>query len=794
MARSIWAASASAVLATLTPSAAWGQETGQSAAPAEDSTEIIVTATKRAEGLQDVPIAVSAFGSEQLEKSGIQDSRQLMSVAPSLNLTTTTSESAGVVIRLRGIGSEAINPGLESSVATFVDGVYRSRSNLSLTDIPGIERIEVLRGPQGTLFGKNTSAGLINVITKRPEFDTSAEAAFSYGNYNLMQAIAGATGPIAGESLAGRIDAAVQWREGWLTDLTSDARYRNRSRYVVRGQLLAKLGPDASLRLIADHGRRRETGPDTYSPKIYDPAYVPILQSLGSQRVLGLQDLLITTTDDRQSYEVTKQWGVSAELNWDLGPGTITAITAYRDWRNRQAREVDYAEADLVHIPFAAAFQTFKTFTQELRFAGTSGDLDWLVGGFYADERLSARYGYKVGRDFERFIDLTLAAQGLGSLSSYTGLPAGQSYPEGSGQGQDDFAQSARSFSLFTHNVWNVTDRLSIAGGLRWTRERKQVDVDIVGTANPGCAALLARGAAVPALVSGLQCVQLYDPRYNGSYTARKTESELSGQATVSFEIDPDLMVYATYGRGYKAGGFVIDRAGFRPIDAKAPDARDLAFNPEIADNYEIGLKFQTRDRSLTLNTAAFITRIRDFQLSYNTGAALVTTNIPSVESKGIEVEATLRPATAVTATIGLTYADARYGDLPQTLPANVRAIQHRRLANSPEWVVTGSIGWDDLVASAALRAFAYVDWRYQSEVMTERLLRVNSDQQGYATVNARLGFGDPDRAWAIELWARNLTDSRFFTASLPASFQGGTLVGAPGEPRTFGATLRLRQ
>jgi outer membrane receptor protein involved in Fe transport len=794
MAKLARAISASGIFVAMAPLAVAAQTAEQPSPAAGEPAEIIVTATRRAEGLQDVPLAVSAFGAEQLEKAGIQDSRQLMSVAPSLNLTTTTSESAGVVIRLRGIGSEAINPGLESSVATFVDGVYRSRSNLSLTDIPGIERIEVLRGPQGTLFGKNTSAGLINVITKRPAFDYSTDVALTYGNYDLAQVIAGITGPIAGETIAARVDAAVQRRTGWLADLTSGERYRNRNRYVVRGQLFAKLGDAASVRLISDYGYRNETGPDTYSPKIYDPAYVPILQALGSRRVLGLNDLLITTTDNRQSYEVTKQWGVSAELNWDLGFGEVIAITAYRDWRNHQARAVDYAEADLVYIPFAAAFQTFRTFTQEVRLAGTSGDLDWLLGGFYAAEDLTARYGYRVGRDFERFVDLTLAAQGLGTLSSYTGLPTGRSYSEGSGQGRDDFVQTARSFSLFTHNVWKVTDRLSLAAGLRWTRERKGVEVDIAGTSNPGCDALLARGVAVPALVSGLQCVQLYDPRYNGRYSAEKTESELSGQATVSFEMDRDLMTYASYGRGYKAGGFVIDRAGFRAIATKAPNANDLAFNPEIADNYELGVKFQTRDRSLTLNAAAFITRIQDFQLSYNTGAALVTTNIPSVQSKGVEVETTLRPSAAVTGTIGVTYANARYGKLPATLPANVRAIEGRMLANSPAWTITGSLGWDDVIASGRLRAFAYADWRYQSEVMTERLLRVNSNQQGYATANARIGLGDPDQAWTVELWARNLTDARFFTATLPASFQGNTLVGAPGEPRTVGLTLRLRQ
>lgn len=475
----------------------------------------------------------------------------------------------------------------------------------------------------------------------------------------------------------------------------------------------------------------------------------------------------------------------------------VTAITGYRHWRNAQAREVDYSEADLVYIPYGAAQQSFDTFTQEVRVAGQAGRLNWLTGAFYSREKAFARDGYRVGRDFERFLDAQLSGPtGLANpISFYTGLPVGQSYPEGSGVGRDDFRQRAESISLFTHNEFAITDRLRLIAGLRYTRETKNVVVDIVGSNNPGCAALVAKGLSAPGAtpISSLQCLQLYDQRYNGQYKASRKEAEWSGVGTISYEISDLLSSYATYSRGYKAGGFALDRAGFRPISQKAPYAADLMFAPEFATNYELGLKLQTRDRSLTINSALFHTRFDDFQLSYNAGAALITTNIPEVTTKGFEIESTLRPVQAFTVAVGVTYADARYGVIPAGPPANIISLSGRQLANSPRWVVTGSIGWDDRIGSGRLRAFGYLDWRYQSEVQTERLLRANSGQEGFGLINGRIGFGDADEIWTVELWSRNLLDHRYIGATIPASFQGATVVSVPGEPRTFGLTLRSK-
>jgi len=780
---------ATTVLAVIAAPAA-----AQEGAASAQVDEVIVTATKRAENLQDVPLAVSAFSAEALRRAGVEDTRQLMALAPSLNLNVTTSDSAGVVIRLRGLGSEAINPGLESAVATFVDGVYRSRSNLSLAAVPGIARIEVLRGPQGTLFGKNTSSGLINVVTKRPDFEPGGEASASFGNYGHQQYVLGVTGPLVGETLAARLDAALTRRDGWLTDFTTGRKFREKDQATVRGQLLWTPAETVSARFIVDASQYDQAGPDTYAPKIYDPVYRTLATSFGATTTLGLDDLNNTITRGRDARELNRTWGASAEVAWDLGFGELTAITGYRDWRNKQAREVDYSEVDLVYIPYGAARQEFQTFTQELRLAGETERLDWLVGGFYSHEDLTATYGYRTGRDLEAWYDRLLAPSTgrANPISFFTGLPVGASLPDGVGWGEQRFDQAARGYAVFTQETLRLTDRLSLTGGLRYTHERKTVKMNFANPYNPGCDALIAQGRADTTPVSGIVCLQLWDPRYAGRYRSERSESAWSGVVTLAFEISDDANAYVTWSRGYKAGGYIIDPSGFRLITQGPPNADDTAFDPEFATNLEAGLKLRLLDRRLTLNSAVFRTRLTDYQLSYNTGAALITRNIPKVESRGVEVEASFRPTPAWSSSFNVAYADAQYGDFPTTLvlPANIAALEGRRLHNAPLWTVTAALGWEDEVAEG-LTAFAHLDGRYQSAVRTERTLRAGSEQGDYITLNGRLGLTGRDDRWTVELWARNLTDERYFVSSIPATFQGATLVGVPGEPRMWGVTLR---
>jgi outer membrane receptor protein involved in Fe transport len=744
---------------------------------------VVVTATGRETSLQDVPLSVTAFDDKALKLSGIEDARQLMALAPSLTLNVTTSDSAGVVIRLRGIGSEAINAGLESSVGTYVDGVYRARSNLSLSSLPGIDRIEVLRGPQGTLFGKNTSVGVLNVVTKSPEFDPSVEIVGTIGNYDYRQVSAALTGPIVGDKLAGRVDAVITQRDGWIEDIDSDRTFRNKDVYTLRTQLLWQANPDLKARLILDHSYYDQSGPDTYVPTYYDPETLSLLQDVFQVPTgLGLDSLTNTISEDRDSREMNTQHGASLQVDWDIGDITATSVSSYRMWRNKQGREVDYSEIDLAYIDFGGAHQYFETASQEFRLTGESGPVDWLAGLYYAREDIDARYGYRIGNDLGDWFDARFGTDTFAAL-----LPGGFG-------SNTQFNQTTTSYSAFTHNIIALNDRTNLTLGGRYTVDEKEVDA-IWSLGNPGCTDDLT------GLARSLACLQLWDPRYTEAarggptYSTGNTEREFSGVASMDYALTDTINLYATAGRGYKAGGFALDPAGFDPISSETPnpDPQALAFEPEFSNHFELGAKTQFFDRRLTINAAAFHTELENFQLSYNTGAALPTVNIPQVTTTGAEFELSARPIESVSSTFNVVYANAHYGDIDPELglPANILALNQRRLYNAPLWTVTGSLGWDDLVFDGRFRAFAYADARYQSSAFTERSLRANSEQDAYATVNARIGIQPPDEAWSIELWSRNLTDERYLVSTIAATFTAASNVGVPGEPRLYGVTFR---
>ena len=417
-------ASAPAAATTATPSTVSPANPTQAERAVEEpgQGDIIVTATRRAQVLSNVPIAVSAVSAEQLKNSGGSDIRQLNQLAPSLLVSSATNDSSAVA-RIRGIGTVGENPGLESSVAVFIDGVYRSRTGVGLTELGEIERIEVLRGPQGTLFGRNASAGLINIITAKPSFDLGGTAEFSYGNYNNIRFQGGITGPVLGDKVAFRVDGVYNKRDGFLPDVISGRETQNRDRYLVRGQLLLKPTDDLSIRLIGDYShkdeeccgaayleplvnyRRNANGTVSTSPN----TVASIIRQLGGvipegdSRNRGDFVRQATITPGSGYRQQTKDWGVSGEVNWKLDGLNLTSITAYRQYKNDGQQDGDFNSLDILQRD--DSFRQFKTFTQELRLQGTAfhDRLDFLVGGYYSHEELTFIDDIKFGADAERY-------------------------------------------------------------------------------------------------------------------------------------------------------------------------------------------------------------------------------------------------------------------------------------------------------------------------------------------------------------------------------------------------------
>ncbi|HYN46087.1 MAG TPA: TonB-dependent receptor plug domain-containing protein, partial [Allosphingosinicella sp.] len=387
----------------------------QPAGDAAEEGEIVVTAQGRRQVLQDVPLAVTAVGGEAMQNSGASDIRQLNQLAPSLLVSSTGTEANGSA-RIRGIGTVGDNPGLESSVAVFIDGVYRSRSGVGLNELGEVERIEVLRGPQGTLFGRNASAGLIHIITRRPEFEFGGYAELTYGNYDQIRAAGAVTGPI-GEHVAFRVDGVYSRRDGFYNVVNptggTEGDVNDRNRYFVRGQLLFEPNDDLSIRIIADYTNRDESccgavyldrATNPLIGNLNEPAtpirvggvenpngnsIINVLRDLG-QPLAGFSNPYgrnLYISPGRTYGGETEDMGISAEVNWDLGGATLTSISAYRDYESGQAGDVDYNTVDILFRPSPGVVRSFRTLSQELRLQGTAfnGMFDWLVGAYFAD-------------------------------------------------------------------------------------------------------------------------------------------------------------------------------------------------------------------------------------------------------------------------------------------------------------------------------------------------------------------------------------------------------------------------
>jgi outer membrane receptor protein involved in Fe transport len=854
MTRTLLLASA-AFAALATP--AYAQTAPQDAGLEEG--EIIVTATRRDQQLSDVPLAVSAVTAETLARSGASDIRQLNQLSPSLLVSSTSSEAAGGGARIRGIGTVGDNPGLESSVATFVDGVYRNRAGVGLTELGAIDRIEVLRGPQGTLFGRNASAGLIHVITAAPSSQAGGSLEASYGNYNAVRMVGGITGPIT-DSVAARFDAVYSHRDGFLKDVVSGRGVNNRNRYMLRGQLKFEPTSDLSVRLIGDYSDRKEEccAAPYYPASLVTPGANGTFNRSANPIAALERALGGIINDDPYSRRVSitpgqsyrgdvRDWGLSGEVNYNLGGAKLTSITAYRDWRWMRGQDADFNNLDILHREDdGTANQRFKTFTQELRLQGNALNdrLDWLVGDYFANEVLTLNDNLAYGADYTRYAD-ALTRLSSPTFPGYAAIGALLSPTApltlNGVQATDKYKQTSRNYAVFTHNTLKVTDTLSLTVGVRYTNEQKTLDASfpLYGTGQLAC--------IIPSIP-------------NGSFTqngVKKKEDKFTGTAVLSYKPTDDVLTYASFSRGYKAGGFNLDRNslyrlgrtdlanGNRAIDASVINTAALQFKPETVDAYEIGVKYD--GRGIDVNLAGFYQSFQNFQLNTFNGVNFVVENVQGcttlsggdasdadaiagnsgctgkqksgVTSKGIELEAYLRPARNLSVNLGFTYADTRYANnlIGNTTLTNTTGslspaffqLPGARLSNSAKYVTTGAISWTPDIGTSGLKGLAYVDFRYTSALNTGSDLDYEKLQKGYALVNARIGLNQADKGWSIEAWAQNLFNVNYQQIAFDVPLQGSGATNAVrqgmatsssqlyglflGEPRTYGVTVRRR-
>ena len=890
---------------TAAPNPATTNQTGTEQAAVDENADddaIVITAQGRNQLLQDVPLAVQAVGAEQLQNSGASDIRALNQLAPSLLVSSTGTEANGSA-RIRGIGTVGDNPGLESSVAVFVDGVYRSRSGIGLNEMGEIERVEVLRGPQGTLFGRNASAGLIHIISRRPNLNEfEGFGALTYGNYDHIRAEGAVSGPIGDSGFGYRVDGVYVRRDGFYNDVNNDTDVNDRDRYFVRGQLLWEPNDALSLRLIGDYTKRDEACcAAVYLDRDFNPLIgnlnepaVPLNSPTGNNIINVLRDLgtpMIAFNDpfSRDIYVnagrsyggETEDMGVSLQADWDLGGATLTSITAFRDYDSDQGGDIDYGPVDILYRDADGnSARQFQTFSQELRLQGTAFDgmLDWLIGAYFADEDLTVTDNLRFGNQYGRFATCRIVSGSAlaplyspGSPGCLAARPAlfGAASPlvyaafdrldsvNDRGSTLDRYNQNSRNWALFTHNIVHITDELALTLGARYTNERKRLDVTF-GNDNVACPAQQA--ALVPFLTNpglaaiaggliGLTCQGNSTAELNGvSINDRRSESEWTGTGVLSYQPTSDWLFYASYSRGYKAGGFNLDRSALKspilPFALTPGGAQalvgNLQFDPEINNAYELGAKYSRGP--ITLNAVLFRQEFRNFQLNTFNGTVFIVQTINGCEndlggadrdlslatgacdpdavgwgvrSEGVELEAAFRVERDINLTAGLTLADTEYREnlvgnrFGAPLDPALRQLPGDNLSNAPKLVFTGSFAWTPPIGNSGLSGLFYVDTRVTDDYNTGSDLFPQKEQDSYAIVNARIGIRGPEERWSLEAWAQNLFDVDYTQVAFNSPFQAGASAAPfvdpafPGgrqifsaflaEPRTYGVTGRFR-
>lgn len=741
---------------------------------------------------------------------------------------------------------------------------------------------------------------MISIISAKPDFDFGFNAEATYGNYDYLRLAGGVTGPI-GETLAARLDGVYVRRDGFYFDPANAIDVNNRNRYFVRGQLLWEPSDAISVRLIGDYSHRSERccgaiyvdqSVSNFVGNLNNPSNpLTPLQSDGNNIINVLRDLgqplarlnpgydrTLSVSAGRSYAGSTNDGGVSLQLNWDLGGANLTSITAYRDYEASQGSDTDYSAVDIL-FRTAAGSRQFQTFTQELRLQGEAfgGHLDWLIGGFFANEELTVQDDLKFGSQYGRFATCRLVSGGgLAGLYSPTSAGCLAARPAAFGAASpviyaaidrldgmanvgttlDTYNQNSRNWALFTHNIVHITDTIDVTLGLRYTDERKRFDA-LFGNNNTACglnqAALTpfltnASLAAVAGGIIGLSCQGNSTAELNGvAINSRRHENEFSGTAILSWRPNDDLLLYTSYARGYKAGGFNLDRsalkspiATFASVGGAQALVGNLQFDPEIVDAYEIGAKYSTREFSLSV--AAFRQDFQNFQLntfngtvflvqttngcsaslggadrdaSAATGACALSAITYGVRAQGVEVEASLVPARNFRMAAGLTWSDTSYNDnlvgnrLGAPLDPALRKLPGDNLSNAPEIVATGSITWTPELGSGGLSGLVYIDGRMTGDYNTGSDLFPQKEQDGYALFNARIGLRGPDERWSVELWAQNLFNVDYAQVAFNTPFQAGTTAAPfvdpqyPGgrqifsqflaEPRTYGLTVRTR-
>ena len=753
-------------------------------AAADSLEEVVVTARRREENAQTVPVALNAFTAETLEARRAYNVRDLQQLAPSLVVTVTNPRNTSINIRGLGNNVSVYNDGLQPAVGVYLDQVFLGRPGQTVFDLADIGRVEVLRGPQGTLFGKDTSAGAIVITTNPPSFTPELRADASAGSHDYYQAHAVVNGPLVDGKLAGRLSLSTSQHGGYAHNVYAGTRTQDYRDWNARGELLFTPNDILRWRLTADYGQQRSSTASSVLTGVLSAYTDGVAYPFGyDQRLarVGVAPLPIDPharrvyPDGLNNYR-EEQGGVTSLAELTLPGAVVTSVTAARTWNWSPHNDGDGTPAS-AGIDFHQANQQ-RQFSQELRIASTGPRrLDYVAGVYVFQQTIKAAALNAYGPQAANWFISPAAATpqvAAAALNNYT--ISSRSRPE------------TTSAAVFAQGVFHVTPRLDVTGGLRYTWEKMTGYFDQT-----------ASGASLAGLSASAQAQALaLRARYGvaNSYRAKTSDGSVTGTVNLAYKVKEDVLAYAAYSRGYKAGGLNLSN-----INTVGAAAVNPVIGPETIDAFELGLKSAWFDKRLTANVALFWTEDSNYQTTQvnliNNVSSL--TNAGKVRSRGVELDLQAQPTPDLNLYASATYDDASYLSYKAApcaieIHAATCDMSDRRLPGPPLWAT--SVGGEyarDLVQVRGRTARGYLgaDYSYRSAVFTTAADSIHSKIPAYGLLNLRAGLRADDGTWDVQVWARNVADKDYYLSLSAANT--GAITGALGDPRTVGVTLRLR-
>ncbi len=747
--------------------------------PSRISEAVVVTARRIEEAAQEVPIAVSVVAASRMEDTGAFNVNRLKEQIPTVQFYSTNPRNSSVQIRGLGTPFGLTNDGIEPGVGLYIDGVFYARPAAATLDFLDVEQIEILRGPQGTLFGKNTTAGAITVTTSKPSFATETNFELNYGTLGFLQAKGSISGPLL-PKLAGRLSFSGTGRDGTILNSVTSKGVNNLNNVGLRGQLLWTPSSLSTVTISVDHTRQR---PEGYTQVVAGVA--PTLRPANRQFAQIAADLNYAppsfnafdrlTDIDSPMRSFQDLGGAAATLDWRVGPGRLTSTSAWRYWDWNPSNDRDFIGLDVTPVSAAPSIQ--KQLTQEVRYAGDlSSRLNFVAGAFYFRQSLDSSPSFKQehGEAAARFLLApTPAAMTPGLLDGY-------------GFDQDLRFRNV-SAALFGQVEWSLTDRLRLLPGLRWNYDQKDADFDqqIYGGLQTDDPVLIALQRSILA------------PQ---AYQADVSDVNTSGQVTLAYRASSRVNTYGTYSTGFKSVGLNLNGL---PTDAVGRPVLSAAIvRPEQVRHVEVGVKTEPF-RGSTLNLSVFNTDIEDFQAQVvNASVGVLRGYLANAEQarvRGVELESTARVGDRLSFFGAAAFTDGRYISFPDAPPPleetggpQVKDISGSVLPGISRWGTSlgGEYASPGRLLGTNGEVFAVVDTSYRSTFSSSATPSKYLMVQGYSLLNARVGFRWSD-GWSVSLWSRNLLDQNYYELMTAAPGNTGLVVGQPADGRTIGLTLR---